>query len=264
MKKAIFAIVIAIVVCPFCAPKVAVADTDNYVKITSKSALFYERADTGSFVIFQIVKGCFAKIIGQDGDFWQVSYMGVQGYVSRSDVDTQTYSNLTFTGNAYWHEPITFTLSSGAILSAEPGGKRALNGVDLSREFSLLGVVIHDGREYACTLVGTAPTDYAYVAVSQTSWMPTLNAITAPTVYVAPTATPILPTPSMLPSDTDTTVQPTIDTEKDQLVKLLLILGISVPVVIVLVLIFRPAKSSYGRYGDAVGRSMFEDFDASE
>lgn len=246
-------------------PTALAEDGAKYYEVTSKSAQLYERADKGSFAIFQIVNGCYVKKIGKDvGDFRHVSYMGVEGYILADSLSEDTSSDLKFTGTEYYHETITFYLSDDAVLTAEPGGKRALVGVDFTGEFTLLGVALQGGKEFACTKYGTGTKDFGYVAVADTTWMPTLNGITAPTIYFEPSPSPVLtPSPSIPASDTPTIAIPEVESNGNtELIRILLIVGICVPVAIVLVLIFRPVKEPYDRYAmDRTGRSRFDSFD---
>ena len=248
MKKfslIIWLALIASVVHPI--PTAYASDADDYYLITANSTPLYSDADGNSFVIFYVIKDCYAKKTGDSvNGYAHVSYMGIEGYISLSDVDNKTYADLTFTGTAYYHEKIVFTLGTGAFLTAEPGGKRALTGVNNSAEFTLLGVALMDGKEYACTKYGNGATDYGYVPVSQTSWMPTLNRITAPTLRVEPPSNNV-PTPS--PQPDDQTFAPVVKSDKnEEIVRILLVAGICIPVIIVLILVFKPVKHPYGHY----------------
>lgn len=261
MKKFVFILMVVTILLTIPTPATAYAEVaDEYYLVTSKSAPLIESADETGFVIFQIIKGCYAKKLGEPvGAFAHVSYMGIEGYIPLSYLDSDTVSDLVFTGTEYYHETITFYLSSGTVLTAEPGGRRALTGVDTQMEFTLLGVALSGGREYVCTKYGPGALDYGYAPVTGTTWMPTINQITAPTVYVPPE--PVLPDPSPLPDEP--TLSPTVTTDSnDEIVRLLLVIGICVPVVIVLVLIFKPVKAPYDHYGfDSSTKGRYENFE---
>ena len=235
----------------------AEGEVDKYYKITQDGVSFLRLHSKD--VLFTLEKGVYVKFLNSEGLHYKVEYCGIEGLVLASSItDTNFYTNLP----QYYHTDITihFTdtaVSSGSnyvrFISSSPAPYSPM--LSTSDDLKLIGKY-HDGSNQflfvSCNV--NNQTYNGYVLKNDTDWNENINPITPPIEITTGTGTNgSISAPNA--SDTPTTVEPT-----NNLVRVILIIGICIPAFLIVYLIFKPVTPSKR---DSARRSQtdYEDFE---
>lgn len=237
----IFTVFIIIAICSitFCPSFISATATSNeYYKVTSNDVVFYNEDNNELFIV---PNSYYLLKTGEQltGDYYYVSYQGIDGKVLKTSVGTSVFD----IEDPYYLNVVnldkTFLLicSIPSLTAEDP-----IYISDITRNFNFIGVtsdVSTTDKWYYVSYTSGANLRYGYIISSDTT-KPEL-ATTIPAFVEEP-----INTDSPSPSTTlnpDTPEEPT-----NNLLRVLLILGISIPAVIVVFLLFRPSKGKGSNY----------------
>ena len=238
-------------------------DTTKYIKVTSANIVFRHKSNP-SVELFNLVEGCYVKYIGESGDYYNVNYYGINGYVKKTDFNLVT--NTPVTGVIHPdHQRVTVNVTSGDTLLRYPSEPIPSGTVvSAGTRLILVGTYTYNSELYlyVCIDHGTqavTDSDLGAIKASNTSFDATRDLL-KPDDY-----------PFGNPSsggnqtggnqqnnqNTNTTTDPS-----NNLVRVLLIIGICIPAIIIVVLIFKPVKpSSARRASESQKRRRDQDLD---
>lgn len=262
MKKAFFIVICILLSSLILCPAFAAETQDEYIKVTTDKTVFYLdspiASSPDSFPVFELKKGVYVKFITTEGDYYKVEYYGATGYVKSSDFTEKGSSNppQKYSGlSQYYHDKITLHLTDTAVAK----GNNSLSFAPFvpslytanptsSDELTLLGTYTHNSVTYLYVSF-TASDNMVYsgsIDKNYTDWDESVNPITAP---VAPKPTPEtnVSGSNSGSSNTDTDNTPSGQEPTNNLLRVLLIIGICIPAFIIVYLIFKPVKPSTSR-----------------
>ena len=263
MKKLTILLLLVLLV-SVCMPT-AFASSDEYIEIKEDNVVFYDRTPYNPQPLFTLTKNCFVKYENVVGNYVEVEYHGIKGIVSKDDVDLSAKRSDI---QNFYHNADFATPKSVAQINTLPGGGNFLVNATSQDKLFPIGKYTVAGFEYVyvtCTINGT---EYAgAVLLESIDW----NGIITP-----PTNTPSNPSNPTTPPSTsgsvdtgagntnsDTDLTPDTKDPENNLVRVLLIVGICVPALIIVYLIFKPVKPSSNRYASENPRRRddYEDFE---
>lgn len=261
MKKAVAILICVVLSLVFVCP--AIAESEEYLKVTSEDVEFL--SEYGNNVLFTLKSGVYVKYLGNKNDCYIVEYCGAKGYVKVSDFsqDIQRYSNLT----QYYHTPITVHFTEDAV-SKERNFLCVLPNVEFPAEqglthstqdnFNLIGSY-SDGNNTFLYL-SFQKTDgsivFGSVNKSHTDWNEQSNPITPPPVISAGNNQTTVTNPENTHNNEPQTAEPT-----NNLVRVILIIGICIPAFLIVYLIFKPVTPSTKDKNPRRRQDDYEDFE---
>lgn len=263
MKKLTILLLLILLVSVFVVPT-AFASSNEYIEITKDGVIFYDRTPYNSQPLFTLTKNCFVKYENVVGNYVEVEYHGIKGVVNKDDVDVSTKRSDV---QNFYHNANFATPKNTVQLNTLPGGGNFLVNATSQDKLFPIGKYTVGGYEYlyvTCTINGTP---YAgAVLLENVNWD---GIITSPSNV---STNPSNPTPPQTGGSTDTGADNTNDgtdltpdtkDPENNLVRVLLIIGICVPALIIVYLIFKPVKPSSNRYASENPRRRddFEDFE---
>ena len=248
MKKLLIIFtLIAIIICSFVTPLSVSADSGDFVLITEKNCKFY-LLDQKSFVHkFSIPTTYYVKVLNtQSEHFLLVEYMGYVGYIENVD-GAQHETNV----EAPYHGGITITLLPNVDLRKGAPDSRDKYEWDSSKEvISVVGEYV-DGASvkwYALMLNDDTTTLYYAKAVDTSNpnvvFSPHQNSISSPT-----------------PPSNEEKGDENGDGVNNTVVRAILIIGIIIPALIILFLIFKPGKKVRKRRYQEEDSRHYDDYD---
>ena len=249
MKKLLIIFtLIAIIICSFVTPLSVSADSGDFVLITEKNCKFY-LFDQPSFRFvhkFSIPTTYYAKVLNTqpEQNFLLVEYMGYEGYIENVD-GAQHETNV----EAPYHGKIT--LVSNVDLRKGAPDSRDKYEWDSSKEvISVVGEYV-DGASvkwYALMLNDDTTTLYYAEAVNTSNpnvvFSPHQNSISSPT-----------------PPSNEEKGDENGDGVNNTVVRAILIIGIIIPALIILFLIFKPGKKVRKRRYQEEDSRHYDDYD---
>ena len=248
MKKLLIIFtLIAIIICSFVTPLSVSADSGDFVLINEKNCKFYH-LDQKSFVHkFSIPTTYYVKVLNtQSEHFLRVEYMGYVGYIE--NVDGAQHETSV---EAPYHGGITITLVSKVDLRKGAPDSRDKYEWDSSKEvISVVGEYV-DGASvkwYALMLNDDTTTLYYAKAVDTSNpnvvFSPHQNSISTPT-----------------PPSNEEKGNENGDGVNNTVVRAILIIGIIIPALIILFLIFKPGKKVRKRRYQEEDSRHYDDYD---
>ncbi len=234
MKKFFSFLIIILMTALFVTPAMAFAETGTFRKVTASDTYLYFNAGE-TYKIFKIRSDCFVKIISEENsEFYQVSYMGATGYVKSSCLSSETFTDLT----QPYHNELTVSPTAATNLLQSASDTAFPTGSEITASTVLKVVGFYDSE----WLYVSSSDTFGYIKVTDTTWDSTEMAITAPLESVNfPIVTPPEPDEN---EENNGNGEITVVDPSNNLLRILLIIGISIPAVIIVYLIFRPVKGS--------------------
>lgn len=253
MKKITILLLLVLLVSA-CIMPTAFASSGEYAKIENENTVFYS---TSYEPLFFVPKDCFVKIIADEGNYLSVEYHNVIGLILDG-----TY-NKTSQGTSFYHTAQNAEISSQTPLSSKP----SLGAYSVA--------MLNDGDEvFPIGKYKDGNVDYVYVSYTPQGGSAQHGAVLASALswdgIMTPPTNTSTSTPSTSPSgstDTGNTggadLTPQTKNPENNLVRVLLIIGICVPALIIVYLIFKPVKPSSNRYAsdNPRRRDDYEDFE---
>ena len=262
MKK-LFLLIIIVLLITACIVPTAFASSDEYVIVENDNTVFYS---TYYDPLFYVPQNCYVKLLGETNNYLSVEYHGVKGYISKNAVNLD---NKTSAGTQFYHTALDATVSSNdTLILSKPTVIGSITVDSLQQNTPLFPIgKYNDGTR-----------DYVYVSYTPQNGSTVYGAVLAGNliwdgVMTAPTNNTSTPTnPSTPPAETPDTegtgsenpdLTPETKDPENNLVRILLIIGICVPALIIVYLIFKPVKPSSNRYASDNPRRKedFEDFE---
>lgn len=262
MKKAFLVMISILLLFVAVCPTAFASTTDEFLKVTTDNTIFYY--DTNPNALFELKKGVYVKFLNAEDGYYKVEYYGATGYVKSSDFsDTTKYSGLS----QYYHNKVTLHVTDSAVAS----GNNSLN-ISPEISFTLPGSPSLTSND-ELTLLGTYTSNsitYLYVSFTTTNGTTYFGAINKTFTDWDETANPIIapmnstpdssPSPDSESNDDSGSREPT-----NNLVRVLLIIGICIPAFIIVYLIFKPVKpSNSGRLSNKNPKRRDEDYEDFE
>ncbi len=260
MKKSVILLILIILTFALFCPTAFGAE-EEYYKITDSSTVFKLNMPTKDD-LFNLIPGCYVKVISEQGDYFKVEYCGAIGFIEKSKItDTTKYSNLP----QYYHNEIKLNITQDCLSNSKnylvntPGEGSATVEIQPTDSLTLLGSFNKSAQTWLYVKVTQdGVTKFGAIPSSYTNWDSSANPITPP-------ASATIPTPEPLPGGVtvggseseETTQEPT-----NNLVRVILIIGICVPAFLIIYLIFKPVKPNSDRYNEPKRREIdYEDFE---
>lgn len=249
MKKLLIIFtLIAIIICSFVTPLSVSADSGDFVLITEKNCKFYLFDHLSYVHKFSIPTTYYAKVLNTESEqnFLSVEYMGYVGCIENVD-GAQHETNV----ESPYHGEITITLVSNVNLREGAPDSRHEYVYDSSEDkISVVGEYI-DGASvkwYALMLNDDTNTLYYAKAVDTSNpnvvFSPHQNSISSPT-----------------PPANEEKGDENGDGVNNTVVRAILIIGIIIPALIILFLIFKPGKKVRKRRYQEEDSRHYDDYD---
>lgn len=248
MKKLLIIFtLIAIIICSFVTPLSVSADSGDFVLITEKNCKFYLFDQTSLRYVhkFSIPTTYYVKVLNTQSEqnFLSVEYMGYVGYIENVD-GAQHETNV----EAPYHGRIT--LASNVDLREGAPDSRNKYECASSDDISVVGEYV-DGASvkwYALMLNNDTTTLYYAEAVNTSNpnvvFSPHQNSISSPT-----------------PPANEEKGDENGDGVNNTVVRAILIIGIIIPALIILFLIFKPGKKVRKRRYQEEDSRHYDDYD---
>ena len=249
MKKLLIIFtLIAIIICSFVTPLSVSADSGDFVLITEKNCKFYLLDQLSYVHKFSIPTTYYVKVLNTQSEpkFLSVEYMGYVGHIENVD-GAQHETNV----ESPYHGEITITLVSNVNLREGAPDSRHEYVYDSSEDkISVVGEYI-DGASvkwYALMLNDDTNTLYYAKAVDTSNpnvvFSPHQNSISSPT-----------------PPANEEKGDENGDGVNNTVVRAILIIGIIIPALIILFLIFKPGKKVRKRRYQEEDSRHYDDYD---
>ncbi len=263
MKKAII-LLICILTVFLVAPSAVAETSDTYYKITDDTTVFKYDSTYTPIDLFTLKSGCYVKLIEEKGSYYRVEYFGATGLIDKAKItDTTSYSNLS----QYYHNQILINITQDAVtnqrnyLTRTPMDSLGDTILEASDSLTLIGTIDLNQVTYLyVSVVKDGTVKFGSIQASYTNWDNTSAPITPPATATTPTPEPAPGGVTVTPS-TDGTggEEPT-----NNLVRVILIIGICIPAFLIVYLIFKPVKSTKERYSDSNPKRRGEDYEDFE
>ena len=253
MKKVslvlILVLVVAFSICPM-----AFASGEEYVLVTGSNTIFF--SDEGSTPLFKVTEDCYVKFDHISGDYAYVEYFGEHGFVHKNDLDLQNPKN---GDESYFGSKLSVDVTAIMPLYFSPSNTQQKASIPKSSKVQPLGTYTNDSIEYAYVKYETSDNGIQYGAVylDNLNW----NGVITPPQSTQPGGST---TPDINQGGTgSSTPELTPQEPENNLVRILLIVGICVPALIIVYLIFKPVKPTSNRYAsdNPRRRDDYEDFE---
>ena len=250
MKKLLIIFtLIAIIICSFVTPLSVSADSGDFVLITEKNCKFYLFDQTSLRYVhkFSIPTTYYVKVLSTQSEqkFLFVEYMGYVGYIENVD-GAQHETNV----EAPYHGGITITLDPNVDLRIDAPDSLNKRECLTSDVISVVGEYV-DGASvkwYALMLNNDTNTLYYAEAVNTSNpnvvFSPHQNSISSPT-----------------PPSNEEKGDENGDGVNNTVVRAILIIGIIIPALIILFLIFKPSKKVRKRRYQEEDSRHYDDYD---
>ena len=235
-----------------------VQDTNPYLKVTSTNTVFYDK-DNPEVPLFTLTKDCYVKVLSNAdaSNKYRVEYNGLQGYVSASEF---TESAVTGLVNPY-HYPVHIKATTATKFLRYPGElipDSSATSVSVNDTLILMGTYSVSGNTYLYVLHDMQNT-FGCILASNTDWDPTLDTLSPHQYPFGEPQAPVIP--EQKPGDQDNTNHNTVVEPSNNLVRVLLIIGICIPALIIVFLIFKPVRPDTGRYATDTPKRRVQDYD---
>lgn len=256
MKKLTVILLLVLLVSVFVVPT-AFASSNEYIEIKKDDVVFYS---TYHDPLFLVPENCYVKVTGVSGDYISVEYHNVKGLILDGD-----YTR-TSQGTGFYHTAQNAVVSSQTFLYSKPQlGSVSTAILESGSKLFPIGKYTSENVNYV--YVSYTPeggtTQYGAVLASAISWD---GILTPPTNTSTPSTTPS--TSGSMDTgagntNTNSNLNPEAKDPENNLVRVLLIIGICVPALIIVYLIFKPVKPSSNRYAsdNPRRRDDYEDFE---
>lgn len=226
---------------------VAQAEEILYLEIDRDNVCLYENTRRAA-ALFVIPRTYYVKIIDDsyDGEFLLVEYNGVQGLVKNGDVSGKTLVNVT---DPYYTDK-SISAHIDTYLYSKPSFSYKSNVVAYGQTLTYLGKIQGEkGTFGTATWYTVLYSDQVYfIHAAMTENLDLLESTFAP--IHANSIVTVITTPEETPQEeTETPEQASFDT-----VRLILIIGMIVPILIILFLLFRPRRPRRLRHSNARDR----------
>lgn len=252
-------------------------DTADYVEITNDNTVFRLEEDP-NFELFTLIKGCYVKLgnITEGYDYVPVEYNGKRGYVLKSSLISETTGLIETTKGIVninniptdlpagmlirpYHKPLAVSVNNPTKLALYPGDYP--EGISVAKNDSLI-------------VFGTYNRDSKLYLYVQHSLSGSVGAILASNTNFDITTDKIVPyskteqfqqeVKPQEPGEQDNTTTGTTNTPTQfNILTVLLIIGICIPAILIVFLIFKPVRPESGRYASENPRRShdFDEFD---
>lgn len=250
MKKLSLLLILVLLVSCIVLPTAYASETE-YIKVKGSDTIFYNDDINQLFVV---TEGCYVKFLSDNGDgYTNVNYFGLTGKIETTSLD---FNTKTTGDDSLFGQSKTVLTSAKTSLFDLPGSTKFAVNLEPQKDVTPLGNITVGSDNYTYVKVTLSSGTY-YGAIFREN-IPAYE-IVPPSVSVAPpTQNPDNPngggSTSLNPDDTKA--------PENNLVRILLIIGICVPVLIIVFLIFKPVKPSSNRYASETRRrDDYEDFE---
>ncbi|MBQ2715004.1 MAG: hypothetical protein IJF76_05200 [Clostridia bacterium] len=243
-------------------------NTDKYLKITNQNTvLMHSEIPNAEGSLFTIPQNCYVKLLSfapdANDNYW-VEYNGVKGYVSASSLSTPI-ETVTGVVDPY-HQSVLIHSKINGNLKTYPtvtsGNGRAISVNDT---LSLIGTFTDSSNRlwlYVCRDAGGSTTadtqDFGCILSTDTTYDASVHQLLPP---VYPFGEPVEPEKPLQPGVQDNENQNTTSEPTNNLVRVLLIIGICIPAIIIVALIFKPVRPESARYATENPKRRTQDFD---
>lgn len=253
MKKSVILLILIIFTFALIYPT-AFGEGETYYKITDLSTTL-KRDNLSKVDLFTIPMNCYVKVIAEQDSYYKVDYYGVVGLIEKSHItDKNNYYGLV---NQYTHNEIKINVNSSYYLVDAPGDSSD-NGVGLSTSDSLTLIgTIEKGETWLYVKVTQNGVDkFGAIPKSITNWDG--SNIRAPEYTNTQESEPLPGGVTTNGNESGANVQePT-----NNLVRVILIIGICIPAFLIIYLIFKPVKPTSNKYAEPKRREVdYEDFE---
>lgn len=230
------------------------AQAQDYFLVESEDLLFYNESNQPMFII---PKTYYVLKTGEQfqGNYYYVSYKNIDGRLLKSSVAAAQSLNVD---SPFFSSTLQINSSESFILVHNIPSSTASEKLffdDLAMNFEFIGIMPDtDSAKSDIWYYVRYNTDrYGYIHSTKTSNTTLATSITAhPNSLISPS-----PSPSISPSpNPNAPVEPTND-----MLRVLLILGISVPAVIIVFLLFRPSSKTSRRPPRERSRDYYDDYE---
>lgn len=249
----ILVLAVAFSICPM-----AFGSSEEYAKIDKDGVVFYNDYDEALFVLN---RDCYVKYVSTTIDYTSVEYHGVRGRIKLDDFNISSANLVPNITNPYHTANYAITAVDTDLLSKPATGATSSANIPASTQVFPIGKYTNNGVEYV------------YVSYSVSGGTPITGAIRASHLTRNGIITP--PQNAQNPGSGSTTPDINEDPNGDKselitpqapennLVRILLIVGICVPALIIVYLIFKPVKPTSNRYAsdNPRRRDDYEDFE---
>lgn len=264
MKKLTILLLLILLVSVFVVPTAFASDSE-YLKVKNSTTIFFSSSYEPLFLLTQ---NCYVKYLNFSGEYIEVEYHGIKGYVNAksigvtiNDVSSKTVSGLSY----YYHTAQQAKISVDTFLLSKPG-MGAISLANISKDTLVFPIGKYTDGTVEYVYVKYGDTQTGAIKASHLEW----DGIITPPSNVS--TNPSNPTPPPTGGSTDTgadntnngtDLTPDTKDPENNLVRVLLIIGICVPALIIVYLIFKPVKPSSNRYASENPRRRddFEDFE---
>lgn len=254
MKKFSLLLVLVLIVTA-CFIPTAFASSDQYAKVIGDNALFFSDEQNPLFVV---TKDCYVKYIGDyNSTRVEVEYFGVRGYVQKADLDL---ANLKTGDDTYYGTPDSnATTTTITALFSSPNGNR-LSDIPSGTIVKPIGKYNNGTIEYVYVIYQSNGTQRGVTYSLNVTW----NGTVTPPITDTPTTSPGGENTGNNGANTGNNGSNlTVQDPENNLVRILLIIGICIPALIIVYLIFKPVRPSSNRYAsdNPRRRDDYEDFE---
>lgn len=254
MKKSVILLILIILTFALFCPTAFGAE-EEYYKITDSSTVLKQNS-RATPDLFYVPQDCYVKYLGEQDNYYRVEYYGVVGLIEKDKITDKTkYSNLS----QYYHTKIELSATDNYYLVDAPGN-RSDNNVEIlvGDSLTLIGTFNIDSQTFIyVSVVKDGVTKFGAIPSSYTNWDSSVK-------FIPPnndTSSDFKPLPGGVTvgggESEETTQEPT-----NNLVRVILIIGICVPAFLIIYLIFKPVKPNSDRYNEPKRREIdYEDFE---
>ena len=251
----------------------------DYLKVTNVNTVFRHTQDP-DYELFTLPVGVYVKQLTEAdaNNYYRVEYNGKQGYVSASSFDTTPVVGIADVNNRPtdlpggillhpYHVPVSLLVTEDAQLSVYPGPLAQLGQqVHVNDTLILFGTYIK-GQDLYVYVQHQSSGETGAILASKTDYDPAQDVLLP---YDEDELFSIEPLPPQTPDGNDpagpqdNTIQGSTVNPENNLVRVLLIIGICIPAIVIVFLIFKPVRPESGRYAteNPKRRSMdFDDYD---
>ncbi len=250
-------------------------DVANYIEITNDNTVFRFKNDH-NFELFTLTKGCFVKQLTTSANMHgciEVEYNGLKGYVLESSLISETTSKIETTEGIVdinniptdlpagmlirpYHKPLTVTVNNPVNLATYPGDYPDSTAVAKNDSLIVFGTYTRDTKLYLYVQHSKSGSVGAILA-SDTNFDITTDKI-VPYSKTEQFQQEVKP---QKPGEQDNTPSGTNNTPTHfNILTVLLIIGICIPAILIVFLIFKPVRPESSRYASE-NPKRYQDFD---
>ena len=237
MKRLFAIILLAILVAAVGVPALAYAEEGTYLEIDRDGVYLYDNTLVTP-PLFVIPRTYYVKVVDPNyaSGFWIVEYNGVRGLIKISDVSGKTTTDV----ESPYYTATTVSAYPDTFLYEKPNFESKTQVKAYGLNLLYLGKTKGEQHNYGTdTWFAVSYTDHVYFIHS--AMTANLNLLESSFAPVHPNS---VKEASATPSESEETSTEKAPSDGFDLVRLLLIIGMIVPIVIVLFLLFRPGRRS--------------------